>query len=121
EKLAGSFLHAEPPPLVRLLLGIGSAIAVETDLQLSLRARSNRGCDVNPVFPDNRAGVAQAGNRRLPTEILAGSDVPRRGHGSVRHTAGLGSAELRPVRGRRTVQSGAGQQEDNTNRGRQMK
>src|SRR5213593_5277471 len=94
ESRAGGLLHAEQAPLVRLLLRIGSAIAVETDFQLGLRAGSNCGCDVNPVFPDNRAGVAETGKRRLPTEIFTGSDVPPQWRGFDRHTAGTGSAEL---------------------------
>src|SRR5439155_10131258 len=103
ENPAGGLLHAEQAPLVRLLLGIRSAIAVETDFQLGLRAGSNCGCDVNPVFPDNRAGVAQAGNRRLPTDTLARNNVPLDRHGFGRNTAGLWSAELRPVRGGRAA------------------
>ena len=120
ENPAGGLLHAEQAPLVRLLLGIRSAIAVETDFQLGLRAGSNCGCDVNPVFPDNRAGVAQAGKRCLPKEILAGSDVPRDCRGLGRHTTGMGSAELLPARGGRAVQSGACQRYDNTNREQQL-
>jgi len=90
-------VQRDQPPLVWLLVIGGSNVAVKSHLQIGL-ARSRRCRHVNAVVPDDRRGMRESGKRRAPTDVLAFLNIPTRWNRRTRiHSAGLGSAELRPV------------------------
>src|SRR5207253_2646056 len=61
-------------------------------------AAAHRGRYEHPVAPDDRAGVAEAGDRRLPADRIARLDVPRhRRVLPVRDAGPVRPAEGRPV------------------------
>src|SRR5207249_115738 len=94
---SGGLVQGEQPPLVRLLVIGGCDVAVKSHLEIGL-ARSRRRCHVNAVVPDDRRGMRESGKRRAPTDVLAFLNIPLRWNRRIRiHSAGLGSAELRPV------------------------
>ena len=76
---------------------------VETDLEGRLAVGADRGRDKHPVAPDDRAGVAQSGDRRLPTEVPVRTDlgvrVPRGRRRGGRDPARAGAAERGPIHG----------------------
>src|SRR5262249_48166831 len=103
ENFAGALIEAQQSPRVLFLFGVGITVAVEADFQLWLRARPHNGGEIDFAVPDDRAGVSETGNGRLPTDILAALAVPsRRQNLRTVLSAGLRSAELWPV-GRRGV------------------
>src|SRR6187200_3140080 len=73
---AGHFVEAEQAPLMRLFLGVGDPTAVQSHFQLRLRARLYGGSDVDAIFPNDRACVAQSGNGRLPSDVLTVFESP---------------------------------------------
>ncbi len=78
---------------------IGINVPVQPELEFGFAARLDGGGDIDAVLPHNRAGVAKAGNRRLPADIFSGFDVPGDWRGVVGDAAGLRAAELGPVDG----------------------
>src|SRR6266704_6662370 len=94
---SGGLVQREQPPLVRLLVMGGRDVAVKSHLKIGL-ARSRRCRHINAVVPDDRRCMRESGKRRAPTEILAFLNIPTRWNRRTRiQSAGLGSAELRPV------------------------
>jgi len=82
---------------MRLLLGIGFDVAVEPDAQVSFAAGLHGRGDENVIAPDDGAGVAEAGNGRLPTDVLARLDVPSDRQIGIGDAGRTWPAELRPV------------------------
>ena len=96
---ARPLVQAKEPPLLRPLFMIGLNVSVQPELEFGFVAWLDGGGDIDAVLPHNRAGVAQAGNRRLPADIFSGFDVPGDWRGVVGNAAGLRATELWPVDG----------------------
>src|SRR5205823_515815 len=77
EDVAGVAVEAEhlPGVFAGVVDGADVAVVADADLRVRLAAADRRG-DEHPVAPDDRAGVAEAGDRRLPADAVAGLAVP---------------------------------------------
>jgi len=83
QNFAIRFIEAKQPPLVFFGFFVGTDIAVQTGLEFGFVAGFDGGGDKDFVVPSDRTGVAQAGERRLPADILTSLDVPLSRCGSL--------------------------------------
>src|ERR1051326_7427322 len=93
EDFAGGFVETEQAPLVRFFLGVRINVAVKAHLQIGFAAGFGRGREEKVVLPNDRAGVAETGDRRLPTDVLARGDIPSHG-GRDRKSTRLNSSHI---------------------------
>ena len=74
-------------------------VTIKSHLQISFARKHGRG-DVNAVAPNNRRGVAQSRDLRLPSNVFIVLDLPLDWRGGVRvEPAGLWTAKLGPIGG----------------------
>ena len=76
--LAGLLVERVDPPLVLGVVLRPADVAVEADLQAGVLLAADRRRDEDVVAPDDRAREAEAGDVRLPGDVRAAADVPRR-------------------------------------------
>src|SRR5262249_24361244 len=69
KKFAAAFIEAKQAPLVSFLFAVGRAISVDACLEFRLSARLNCSGDIDPILPDDWAGMPKSGNGFLPTDI----------------------------------------------------
>src|SRR5690349_156006 len=96
---AGLFVQAKQAPFVPLLLRKRVSIAIEADFQLRLLFRIYSGGNIYPVAPNDRAGMTQARNGRLPQDVASRLEVPGGRTALIRNAARVRSAKLRPING----------------------
>lgn len=81
-----------------LLLGIGVDVTIQTNFQFRFGSRFDSGSEVNSISPDDRTGVGQAWDGRLPAHVHATLKVPCGRQGCVFSDAARPRpAELRPI------------------------
>ena len=108
---ARGLVERHEAPLVRLRLLDRFDVAVEADLELGRPGLHRRG-DVHPVALDDGRSMSEPRDRRLPTDVLAGRDIPvRRQRGGSVETARRRPAILGPIRARRGGCDGDGEEE----------
>src|ERR1041384_5442637 len=93
----GDLVETQEMSLVRLFLSIRINVAVKAHLQVGFAAGFGGSREVKVVLPDDGAGVAETGDRRLPTDVLTCGDIPGHGGRALGDAAGARAAELRPV------------------------
>src|SRR6185436_19744712 len=76
ENLARGFVEAVDLPFVRREIVDRFHVAVQTSAERAVAGLAQRGRDEDAVTPHDRARVRDAGDRRLPLDVLAGRDVP---------------------------------------------
>src|SRR5262249_6337733 len=76
DDLAAALVYTVDPPgvLRRFLDRID--VTVQARFEIGLAVAADRRGDVNAVFPDDRAGVAEAGDWRLPADVEVLLHVP---------------------------------------------
>ncbi len=84
---------------MRDFFGVGIATAIQADLHFASRTGFDSGGDEEVVSPDNRTGVPEAGNGRLPADVLAGGDIPGDGNRVIGQARSVRPAKLGPVFG----------------------
>jgi hypothetical protein len=105
EDFTGVLVEAQDDPTDLVFFVGWGDVAVQAGLErLVASAGGDGGGNEEPVTPDDRRGVAEAGDGRLPLDVASSLHVPldRRG-GAGGDAAGVGAAEGGPVCVRRFV------------------
>src|SRR5439155_1199187 len=70
DNVAGLLVETEHEPLVRRVVLDGLDVAILARLDARLRVAADGRRDEDAIFPDDRARVAEAGDRRLPAHVF---------------------------------------------------
>ena len=98
QDLSGRLVQAVDLPLVRRQVVHRLHVAIQPGLEAVVAGAADRGGREHAVAPHDRARGGDAGNRRLPLDVLAARDVPLGDRALAVAVAGAAvAAERRPV------------------------